>query len=535
MQDKEEAFKNSKARLGDLISGKTMKNNKSQHFELSKLVEKTKRSCKDELSGANPRMQRAYFDELYTKHQSKEDVEVSVGEFDISAFGRGTDGLEYTKTGKSNKGKNIKKNIDKSKRKGGKEREEPITLGNTDKRKKGNRINMKRRHKEESFSKKQTEAQELIKEDQISSSGDERLSRAFNIDKSLTMTPKLSSHNISHSKDLTDPDLERSMLTEELRTLSLLNEDDKDDEFINNSMRLKNRLQKKSMKFNTQRKYTLNDSSKHSSEIIKPRKKETCMFSTMDSKKKLNNSLNNKNGNSYLKDLRNSDLSKPRLSEIEEYKYDSSQFNDKETPKYVPNSINYPVFYQNSNDPNDYETQNMYYRPYPSDINLHLLKGVNFSQTSSNFYNHKKYSHHKSENLNNNKGKRQNHKVENASEFDIIIDDIFNTNKTTLMIRNIPNKYTKELMLKTIDRYFKHTYDFFYLPIDFKNNCNVGYAFINFKKIETIEAFYNRFNKQRWEMFNSDKVCQIKYARIQGKKECKEHFKDSSLMKQPVS
>ena len=48
------------------------------------------------------------------------------------------------------------------------------------------------------------------------------------------------------------------------------------------------------------------------------------------------------------------------------------------------------------------------------------------------------------------------------------------------MIRNIPNKYNKELMRETIDRNFKDTYDFFYLPIDFKNNCNVGYAFINF-------------------------------------------------------
>jgi len=40
--------------------------------------------------------------------------------------------------------------------------------------------------------------------------------------------------------------------------------------------------------------------------------------------------------------------------------------------------------------------------------------------------------------------------------------------KTTLMIRNIPNKYTQDLMLERIDRKFSNTYDFFYLPIDFK-------------------------------------------------------------------
>ena len=272
------------------------------------------------------------------------------------------------------------------------------------------------------------------------------------------------------------------------------------------------------------------------------------MFSTQDSKKKINNSLNNKNANSYLKELRRSDLIKPRLSEIEEYKYDSSQFNDKETPKFVPEPTNYGFFCRNNpvrhqnihNDqqhsiPSDYETQNMFYQHYQPEVNLQLIKGVSFNHTSSNFYNYKKYSHHKSENLNSKKGKRNYYKVENGSEFDIVVKDILNTNKTTLMIRNIPNKYTKELMLKTIDRFFKNTYDFFYLPIDFKNNCNVGYAFINFKKIETIEPFYQRFNSKKWEMFNSDKVCQIKYARIQGKKECKLHFKDSSLMKQPVS
>jgi hypothetical protein len=40
--------------------------------------------------------------------------------------------------------------------------------------------------------------------------------------------------------------------------------------------------------------------------------------------------------------------------------------------------------------------------------------------------------------------------------------------RTTIMIKNIPNKYTQKMLLQTIDKKFSGTYDFLYLPIDFK-------------------------------------------------------------------
>ena len=87
--------------------------------------------------------------------------------------------------------------------------------------------------------------------------------------------------------------------------------------------------------------------------------------------------------------------------------------------------------------------------------------------------------------------------------------------RTTLMIKNIPNKYTQKMLLTTIDEKFHGTYDFFYLPIDFKNKCNVGYAFINMVCPQYIIPLIQKFDRKKWEKFNSEKVCNISYARIQ--------------------
>lgn len=52
----------------------------------------------------------------------------------------------------------------------------------------------------------------------------------------------------------------------------------------------------------------------------------------------------------------------------------------------------------------------------------------------------------------------------------------------------------------------KGKYDFLYLPIDFKNKCNVGYAFINMIVPEHIPSLVERFDNRKWDKFNSEKV-----------------------------
>ncbi|PNY03196.1 protein terminal ear1-like [Trifolium pratense] len=73
------------------------------------------------------------------------------------------------------------------------------------------------------------------------------------------------------------------------------------------------------------------------------------------------------------------------------------------------------------------------------------------------------------------------------------------------------------------------SYDFVYLPIDFKNKCNVGYGFVNMTSPEATLRLYKAFHRQNWEVFNSRKICQLTYARIQGLEAMKEHFKNSKF------
>ncbi|GLU06122.1 hypothetical protein SLE2022_231800 [Rubroshorea leprosula] len=115
--------------------------------------------------------------------------------------------------------------------------------------------------------------------------------------------------------------------------------------------------------------------------------------------------------------------------------------------------------------------------------------------------------------------------------------------RTTVMIKNIPNKYSQKLLLNMLDNHCIHcneqiadgdnqplsAYDFVYLPIDFNNKCNVGYGFVNMTSPEATWRLYKAFHHQHWEVFNSRKICEVTYARVQGLEALKEHFKNSKF------
>ncbi|CAB5209623.1 uncharacterized protein OCT59_017991 [Rhizophagus irregularis] len=104
--------------------------------------------------------------------------------------------------------------------------------------------------------------------------------------------------------------------------------------------------------------------------------------------------------------------------------------------------------------------------------------------------------------------------------------------RTTFMVRNIPNKYTQEMLIAELNDTHKGKYDFLYLRIDFTNKCNVGYAFINFVDISAVISFAESRVGRKWTCFNSDKICELSYADVQGYPTLVEKFRTSSIMRE---
>ncbi|KAG0457187.1 hypothetical protein HPP92_022021 [Vanilla planifolia] len=87
---------------------------------------------------------------------------------------------------------------------------------------------------------------------------------------------------------------------------------------------------------------------------------------------------------------------------------------------------------------------------------------------------------------------------------------------TTVMIKNIPNKLSKQQLLDLLDDHCftvnekihdepSSEYDFVYLPMDFVSGNNLGYAFVNFTCSVAATRFYREKHLKPWNSFGSRK------------------------------
>ena len=115
------------------------------------------------------------------------------------------------------------------------------------------------------------------------------------------------------------------------------------------------------------------------------------------------------------------------------------------------------------------------------------------------------------------------------------LDDIVTgkDTRTTVMIRNIPIKYTDSILIKDLEE-FKGKYDCLYMPYDYEKKGNKGYAFINFVNPLHILYFHEKFNGKKWPLFESSKICELNSANFQGIYEIQKHSKNYKGYKKPL-
>eukprot|EP00439_Symbiodinium_sp_Y106_P046258 s759_g5.t2 len=99
--------------------------------------------------------------------------------------------------------------------------------------------------------------------------------------------------------------------------------------------------------------------------------------------------------------------------------------------------------------------------------------------------------------------------------------------KTTVMLRNLPNNYTRSMVLNLLNQEpsrdlgfqalmflegFKGKFDFLYLPIDFRSKAGLGYAFVNLVEPSFVPSFWKAFDGYTKWVLPSSKVCQVSWS-----------------------
>jgi RNA recognition motif-containing protein len=108
--------------------------------------------------------------------------------------------------------------------------------------------------------------------------------------------------------------------------------------------------------------------------------------------------------------------------------------------------------------------------------------------------------------------------------------------RTTVMLRNLPNNYTREMMLSHLDGLgFAGLYNFFYMPIDFTSEASLGYAFVNFATPRDAQLLMAAFDGFSDWVIPTRKRCYVNWSHPhQGLASNIERYRNSPVMHKDV-
>ena len=236
------------------------------------------------------------------------------------------------------------------------------------------------------------------------------------------------------------------------------------------------------------------------------------------------NNINNDNNNIMNQNYLSNNATYPK--NIQDYNYSNRNSGYFSSASTAPSSFD---IRNNSLFSNSSSSSGTYFIPKNDSNNSSGKNSINMCVNNININNNDNFNF---SNRNSNKEKKSR---PSEKKFDLNIDIkrilYLEDRRTTLMIKNIPNKFQRDALLKTIDENFKGAYDLFILPTDANGFKNFGYSFINFTNCYYIPYFYFLFHEKKWSSTNSQKVCQITYSKIQGRNSLLSHYSSKIVFK----
>ncbi|KAK4740221.1 hypothetical protein R3W88_003918 [Solanum pinnatisectum] len=122
---------------------------------------------------------------------------------------------------------------------------------------------------------------------------------------------------------------------------------------------------------------------------------------------------------------------------------------------------------------------------------------------------------------------------------DVIPISLTHEDKTTVMIKNIPYHYNREMVMQFLNEYCflenqnarnSNGENFHVFADDFLNNSSIGNALVNFTDHRTLWKFFGAFNDKLNVFPGSVKSVEIVTAEIQGKNALVNRFKNTRFM-----